>query len=383
MASNAPPVGRILETGSILGMLTVILAATGLFLSPTLGLGGGNAAYVAHMVAAVLLVAFIGWHLWPMTYSLLKKAGQKTWMRVMSFTLLGLLVVEIVTGYVLWAHDYSILPKAPTVFVHLGTTGLLVLPLLIHTIRGVSVWNKRRFARMTAVAAADGVGRGVQARDQRSAMSRRTFVRFVAYGTAGVALAVAFGRAASNQVKGWRLNSVGAIPNLTKENYRLKISGLVNNPVELSFTDLISMRARTQVITHHCVEGWTYTDTFTGVPLKDVLQRAGGVKSNGRMLVFKSPEVSRQPWAFGRKYTSSFPVQQRALDESLLVFEVAGEDLPAAHGYPVRLMTPTKWGYKACKWCVEIEVLEDASYRGYWEDGGYHPVGDYPGPIFG
>lgn len=383
MASKAPPVGRTLETGSILGVLTLVLAATGLLLSPTIGLGGGNAAYVAHLAAAVLLVAFLAWHLWPMTYSLIKKAGQKTWMRVMSFTLLALVLVEIVTGYVLWAHDYRILPKAPSVYVHLATTGLLVLPLLVHTIRGVSVWQSRRLARLTALKAADSVGRGAEARGQHAGVTRRAFLRIVAYGTAGVALAVAFGRAASNEVRAWRLNSVGAIPDITKNDYRLKVTGLVNNPIELTFAQLVAMEERTREMTHHCVEGWTYTDVFTGIPLKDVINRAGGLKSNGRMLVFKSPEISRQPWAFGRHYTTSFPVQQRALDESLLVYAVAGQDLPAAHGFPVRLMTPTKWGYKACKWLVEIEVIEDTSYRGYWEDGGYHPVGDYPGPIFG
>jgi DMSO/TMAO reductase YedYZ molybdopterin-dependent catalytic subunit len=379
-----PNVGRTLETGSILGALTVFLAATGALLSPTLGLtrGYGNVLYVAHLAAAVLLVVFLAWHLWPYTYAFVKKAGQTLVERWMSLTLLALLLVEVATGYVIWAHDYRIVPKEIGVGTHLVTTAILLVPLGVHAARGLKVWRARRAARREAVDAADAAGRGEAARRAHRGAARRAFLRVSAYAVAGVALAYAFGSAAKAQVQSWRLNSIGRTPQITKESYRLRVTGLVNAPVTLSFADLQSMQRTTFQMTHHCVEGWTYSDTFRGVLLSDVLARAGGVKPGAKMLIFKSPETSLDPLTYGQQYTTNFPYTDQAARDALVAFEVGGHDLPPQHGFPVRLMTPRKWGYKACKWLVEIEASDDASYQGYWEQNGYNDNGDYPGPIF-
>jgi DMSO/TMAO reductase YedYZ molybdopterin-dependent catalytic subunit len=380
----SPNVGRTLETGSILGALSVILAATGILLSPTLGLstGYGNVLYVAHLSAAVLLVAFVAWHLWPLAYALAKKAGQTLLQRGMSFTLLALILVEIGTGYVLWAHDYRLVPKAAAVSVHLVTTALLLVPLGVHSARGWIVWRARRAARLEAVAAADAVGKVDVARRQHRSATRRAFLRVSAYAVAGVALAVAFGSAATAEVKSWRLNSIGRTPQLTKQSYRLRVTGLVNHPIELSFDDLTGLPWTEFDMTHHCVEGWTYSDTFRGVRLSDLISMAGGAQPSARMVVLKSPETSTNFYTYGQQYTTNFPYTEEATKWALVAYSVGGKDLPAQHGFPVRLMTPKKWGYKACKWLVEVELSDDTEYRGYWERNGYNNNGDYPGPIF-
>jgi DMSO/TMAO reductase YedYZ molybdopterin-dependent catalytic subunit len=383
-------VARTLETGSILGVLTLVLAGTGLALSPTVlnGLGlyaqpwAANALYVAHLAAAVLLVVFTAWHLWPLAYAFLKKAGQTLGQRASSYALLALVVVEIVTGYELWSHDYVLISKEWNVGIHLATTFLLLTPLAVHASRGFGVWRARRDARASALAAATAAGQGAKAVEQQRGLSRRLFLRLSIYGAAGLALAYSIGTAAKRQLGDWRLNSVGGTPNLTKENYRLRITGLVEKPVEITFADLLAMPAVTQRIVHHCVEGWTYEDEFTGVRLSDVLAKAGGVKPGAKMLVFKSPEVSRQMFAWGQQYTSNFPWKQGVAESALVVYAVHGQDLPREHGFPVRLMTPRKWGFKACKWMTEIEVSADGSYYGYWERAGYNNDGDYPGPIW-
>ena len=389
--ARAANISRILETGTILGILTVLLALTGLLLSPTVmgGLGlraavpiAGNALYVAHLVFAVLLVAFTAVHLFPLAYAFLKKAGQTLVQRGSSFVLLALILVEIVTGYELWTHNYVPFPKGLAVLVHLLTTALLLTPLAIHSWRGFGVWRERRAAREGAMAKAVSVGKGEQAEVAASRYSRKLFLRLLTYGGAGVALAVAFGTEAKREIGSWRLNSTGATPQLTKETYRLRITGLVNNPIDLTFDDLLRMDPVKQDIVHHCVEGWTYENVFTGARLSDVLAAAGGLKPEAKMLIFKSPEVSRQWFAFGRQYTSNFPVKPGVTNSAVVAYAVGGQDLPREHGFPVRLMTPRKWGYKACKWLVEIEASPDAGYEGYWEQQGYHNDGDWPGPIF-
>lgn len=367
-----------------MGALSLVLAATGLLLSPSLDLtrGYGNILYVAHLAAAVLLIAFLAWHLWPLTYTFVKKAGQSLVERLMSYTLLALIVIEIVTGYVLWAHDYRIIPKPIGVTVHLVTTALIAVPLGIHSWRGTKVWLGRRQARAASLLAADAAGRGEDARRTQASAGRRAFLRVSAYTVAGVALAFAFGSAASEEVKSWRLNSIGRTPKLDKESYRLRVTGLVGRPIELTWDDLHAMPRTKFDMTHHCVEGWTYSDNFTGVLLSDVIARAGGVRPGARMIIFKSPETSTNPATFGEQYTTHFPYTEKAAQDALVAFDVNGKDLPPQHGFPVRLMTPRKWGYKACKWLVEIELSDNAEYLGYWEENGYHAVGDYPGPIF-
>jgi len=114
-----------------------------------------------------------------------------------------------------------------------------------------------------------------------------------------------------------------------------------------------------------------------------VIEAAGGIQQGARTMILKSPEVSTHYLTRGQQYTTNFPVEDGLHDDVLLVHLAHGEDLPPIHGFPVRLMTPRKWGYKACKWLTEIELVADASHRGYWERAGYHNDGDYPGPIFG
>lgn len=379
----APNTARSVETGTILGTLTLVLVATGLLLSPTMmtAVGGraaepvrSNGIYVAHLVAAVLLVAFTVWHLVPFAHAFGRKAARSLASQYTSFGLLLLVVVEVVTGVELWSHVYVPLPKAAAVWLHLVATFALLLPLSVHAARGAGIWWRRRVALAAAERAA-GPALGVNLR-------RRFFLRLAAYALAAAALAGTIGTAAQRQLGAWRVNSIGRTPQLTKEDYRLRVTGLVNVPLELSFAQLTSLPTRTIEFTHHCVEGWTYTDEFTGVPLPEVLKLAGGAKPGARQLIFKSPERSTHILTRGQTYTTNFPYEDGLHDDVLLVFAAHGEDLPPIHGFPVRLMTPRKWGYKACKWLTEIEVSPDASYRGYWERNGYHNDGDYPGPIF-
>lgn len=387
-----PNVGRSLETGSVLAALVIVLALTGLGLSPTatsvaaplraLQASFSFALYVAHMAAAALLVAFTLWHLLPFAHAFSRKRGVSATILVASHALLALVVVEVLTGLGLYFHVYVPLGKREMVLVHLATTFVIIVPLAIHASRGIRVLLARRRARDTALLAAVESGRGAEARAVQDAVSRRAFLRLGAYALAGAALAFAFARATANQVKAWRLNSVGATPQLDAETYRLRITGEVARPIELTLAQLRALPAKRVRIVHRCVEGWTYTDTFTGVPLPDVLALAGGVKPSAKQLLLKSPEVSRQMHSYGRKYDVNLPIRDAANKEILVVYEVAGEDLPAEHGYPVRTLSNVKWGYKACKWLTEIEVTADGARLGYWERVGYHHEGDYPGPIF-
>lgn len=361
---------RSIETGAILGVLVLLLALTGIALSPSLLNAQSNGLYAAHVVLGLLFIAALVWHYVPLL--------RKTFTRLDSAFLLAVAVAEIYTGIALWRHFYVPLPKAVAVFVHLGLTAVILAPIATHSIRGTRKWWARRQA-----------DRAVLAREtpQRafaiaSAASRRMFLRLAAYTAAGVALAYAFGEATTQELGAWRVNSIGRTPDITKESWQLRVTGLVDRPITLTWGQLMAMRQKELHFVHHCVEGWVYEDTFVGVPLPDIIQAAGGVKAGARMLIFKSPETSQHMFTRGQQYTTNFPVEDGMHDDVLLVHKAHGEDLPPIHGFPVRLMTPRKWGFKACKWLTEIEVSADPNYKGYWERAGYHNDGDYPGPIW-
>lgn len=353
-----PRVERSFESGAILGVLTLLLAGTGLLLSPTLTGLQSNLLYALHVALGLLLVGALLWHAVPLATRALQ--------RLDSAALVLFLVAEAWTGVELWRHWYVPLTKSIAVLVHLALTLILLLPLATHATKGVRAWRAQRERKPASVSPA-----------------RRVFLRLSAFAAAGVGLAWAFGSAARAELGEWRLNSIGRTPLLRKEDYRLTISGLVHKPITLTWDDLMRMRQVELRFTHHCVEGWTYTDTFRGIPLPDVLAAAGGVRPQAATLVFKSPETSSHMLTLGQQYTTNFPVEDGLHDDVLLVHQAHGEDLPPEHGFPLRLMTPRKWGYKACKWLTQIEVSPDREYRGYWERAGYHNDGDYPGPIFG
>ena len=383
-------VARSLETGTIGAILVVILATTGSLLSPTLSAifpalmllqaAASTLLYVTHLASAALLIAFVIWHLLPFGHSFSRKGNVALSSQIFGWSALALVVVQLATGLVLYFHAYGAIPKRTAVLLHLVNAGVVLAPVAAHSVRGARVWWKRRGAQAKAMGAARKAGRGDAMIARQKEMSRRAFLRVTTYATAGIGLALAFGKYTAGQLAAWRLNFVGDTPALDKESYRLRVTGVVGRPVELTYQDLLALPTETVRFTHHCVEGWTYTDDFTGTRVSNVLSRAGGLGAGAAQLILKSPEVSKQRGQNGRQYTTNIAAD--ALDDVWLIWKVGGEDLPALHGFPVRLMSPRKWGYKACKWLTEIEVTADASYQGYWERLGYHNAGDYPGPIF-
>lgn len=384
-------VARAIETGAIGGALVVVLVVSGSLLSPSVALfapqlrfvqaAANVPLYVLHLSSATLLVTFTVWHLLPLGHSFSRKKGVAPWAQVASYAVLALLVVQVATGLVLWLNSYELVEKRIAVLVHLVNAFVILAPLAVHAWRGARVWRGRREARQTALTAAAARGRADVMLQRQRAQGRRVFLRMAAYAVAGAALAGTFARFTAGQVLAWRLNFVGETPVIQKGDYRLRVTGLVSRPIELGYDELLKLPVETVRFTHHCVEGWTYTDDWTGTRLVHVLDKAGGLLPAAAQLVFRSPEVSKQGSHAGERYDSNFPATD--LDDVWVIWGVGGGELPPEHGYPVRLMSPRKWGYKATKWLTEIHATDDAAYRGYWERQGYHPRGDYPGPIFG
>lgn len=162
---------------------------------------------------------------------------------------------------------------------------------------------------------------------------------------------------------GFRIYSVvGFLPRRPTTTYRLRLDGLVDRPLDLTFADLLSRPATHLTKDFQCVTGWRVPDVkWTGVRLADLLDEAG-LRSEARAVRFES---------FDGEYTESLTLDQARRPDVIVGYSMLGKlPVPTAHGGPVRLYVAPMYGYKSLKWLSRIEVVTDV-VPGYWEERGY------------
>jgi len=153
----------------------------------------------------------------------------------------------------------------------------------------------------------------------------------------------------------------GHLPGKVHDDYRLRVTGLVDHPLELSYADVLARPQTRLVRDFQCVTGWRVHDVpWTGVLLSALLDEAG-VQPSARALRFHS---------FDGTYTESLTLRQARRPDVLVAHAMDDKELSREHGGPVRLYVAPMYGYKSCKWLAEIEVT-DRVERGYWEVRGY------------
>ena len=160
---------------------------------------------------------------------------------------------------------------------------------------------------------------------------------------------------------GPRDNSIKGIQYVDIDTYRLKITGLVEQQKELAYEEVLSLDAYERKITLYCVEGWDATVLWKGVLLKDIMDQAG-IRAGANTIIFHSVDG----------YTTSLPLETILSKELILAYNANGLPLPPQLGYPFMVVAEDKLGYKWARWVNEIEVSDDPSYLGYWEQRGYN-----------
>ena len=159
----------------------------------------------------------------------------------------------------------------------------------------------------------------------------------------------------------FRENSIKGPQYVDIDNYRLKVSGLVENPASYTLNETInSYQHYKKVVTLHCVEGWSVTILWEGVLLSDLIQEAG-LSPNASVVIFHASDG----------YTTSLPIEYIMDEDIILAYKMNGVPLPPERGYPFQLVAESKWGYKWIKWVTEIEISDNTGYKGYWERRGY------------
>jgi len=135
---------------------------------------------------------------------------------------------------------------------------------------------------------------------------------------------------------------------LVGDDYRLRITGRVGTPLELTLADLAAMPQRSATLAIACVEGWSASATWRGVSLRDLLAMADAEPDAGLRI------ASLQTGGLYR--TSEVTATHAADRDTLLALQLDGEPLALDHGYPLRLIGPNRPGVMQTKWVSEIEV---------------------------
>lgn len=158
-------------------------------------------------------------------------------------------------------------------------------------------------------------------------------------------------------------------------DYRLNVSGLVEQPKSYSLDELRNMPSRSQITRHDCVEGWSSIAKWTGTPLSLVLDDAK-LKPTARFLVFHCFDSLEEGPNGPVYYYESCDLVDARHPQTMLAYGLNNAALPVANGAPVRVRIERALGYKQPKYVHTIEVVDSLvrfglGKGGYWEDQGY------------
>lgn len=162
-----------------------------------------------------------------------------------------------------------------------------------------------------------------------------------------------------------------APPTVDLSTWTLKVTGMVDRPLELSFADIVDLPMQERVITISCVSNQVGGDLvgtakWLGTPLGDLLRRAG-IQDGASQIIGRSVDG----------FTVGFPVDA-AFDgrDAMLVVGMNDEPLPFEHGFPARLVVAGLYGYvSATKWLSEIEITTWDAFDAYWVPRGWSKEG--------
>ncbi len=164
----------------------------------------------------------------------------------------------------------------------------------------------------------------------------------------------------------YRIDTALTVPQVPAETWRLRIGGMVDRPLELSFDDLLRRELVEADITLTCVSNevggqLVGTARWLGVRLDRLLEEVG-VDPAADQIVGRSVDG----------YTAGFPVAALDGRDALVAIGMNGEPLPLEHGFPARLIVPGLYGYvSATKWLSEIELTTFDAFDQYWVERGW------------
>jgi DMSO/TMAO reductase YedYZ molybdopterin-dependent catalytic subunit len=165
----------------------------------------------------------------------------------------------------------------------------------------------------------------------------------------------------------YRVDTALVTPQVSAKSWQLRIHGMVDNPMTLTFDDLLKLPMEEHDVTLTCVAesvggGYIGNARWQGTLLAPLLKKAG-VQKGADQIVMRDVNgmnlgVAADPVLDGRA--------------SMLAIGMNGAPLPQQHGFPARVVVPGLYGFvSACKWVVDMEVTTFRAYSAYWAHRGY------------
>jgi DMSO/TMAO reductase YedYZ molybdopterin-dependent catalytic subunit len=157
----------------------------------------------------------------------------------------------------------------------------------------------------------------------------------------------------------------GETPIINLEDWRLKVWGLVENPIELNWQEFRALPAKEIICDLHCVTRWSQLNMrWEGVAFSEIAK-----------IVRPKPEARFVMEHSYGGYTTNVPLHELYDDDVLIAYNYDGRPLATDHGGPVRMLVPKLYLWKSAKWLRGLEFMaRDKS--GFWEMYGYHNHGD-------
>jgi len=169
------------------------------------------------------------------------------------------------------------------------------------------------------------------------------------------------------EVEALQVLHVGAVPNVPIDKWTFEVDGEVANPLRLSWKDFVALPKTDSVSEFHCVTGWTkLNNSWEGVKFKEIAKLAQPSPRAKYATIECYGDVN---------YTTSLPLGYLMRDDVLFAYGLDGKPLEPKYGGPLRLVAPSKYGYKSAKWVKRVKLTEKKEL-GYWETRGYSDTAD-------
>ena len=147
---------------------------------------------------------------------------------------------------------------------------------------------------------------------------------------------------------------------LDAESWKLELAGLISDKRPWTARQIYELPEQEWIIRHICVEGWDYIGQWSGVNLRHFLERIGA-DLKAKYVYFKCADG----------YSGSIDMATALHPQTILATKYARQAITDPFGFPLRLRTATKLGFKNPKWITAMEVT-NVYPGGYWEDRGFN-----------
>lgn len=169
----------------------------------------------------------------------------------------------------------------------------------------------------------------------------------------------------------YRIDTAIVVPRVDASTWTLKVTGMVEEEIEIDWATLQSKPMQEAMVTLMCVSNevggeLTGNAIWTGWPVRELLKMARP-KPGADMVLSQSVDG----------FTAGTPIEALTDDRnSLIAIRMNGQPLPFEHGFPARIVVPGLYGYvSATKWVSELKVTTFATDQGYWTPRGWSPKG--------